>query len=280
MKLYHQTGSRYTWNFESLANDNAGDGLIFSPVNIESEKIFKIDTITKNKSFFDPQFYLIKEQKGKMHTYDYFPSNIKDDFNTTDFCKESTEIAQKCIDFQLMNNFSYIVIPARYYDEFPSKYYEQFYENLIFPFISYCKANRINKKILLTIILKQNKVVEQEDRDNLLNWITSIQDIHGIYLIFQKNSTSKQIKDPNFLCSAMQFIHYLKLNNLEVHIGYNNTEGLLYSLANPDSISMGLMKILEILTLNDLLSLKKLFKNLLEQDYTWRNYFNGLIMDT
>lgn len=239
MKLYHQTGHNYIWNIDSLTKDKAGSGLIFSPINIESEKILKFNTKIKNKSFFDPQFYLINELKGKITTYDYFPANFKSDFNTNDLYKESIEIAKKCIDFQIKNDFEYIVIPARYFDELPSKYYDQFYDYIISPFINQYKASKTDKKILLTIILKQNKLVDADERDKLLNWITSIQEIHGIYLIFQTNNTTKQIKDSDFLYNALLFIYFLKLNKFEVHIGYNNVEGLFYSLANPDSISMG-----------------------------------------
>ena len=38
MKVYHQLGFRYQWNIDCLES-GIGDGLIFSPINIDSEKL-------------------------------------------------------------------------------------------------------------------------------------------------------------------------------------------------------------------------------------------------
>lgn len=240
MRLYHQTGHNYIWNIDSHIQDFTGDGLIISPVNIEYDKLTnKIDKNILENSFIDPQFYNINKPKSKLSTYPFFPANIKENFNTNDLSEQSYFIAKQCIDFQIENNFECVIIPARYFDDYPSKYYDDFYECLIKPFIQYFKTLDCKKKLLLTLIVKQTQVKDDESRNKLLNWITNIQDINGVYLIFDTNFTTKQIKDAGYLYNAILLIHYLKLNNFNVHIGYNNTEGLLYSIANPDSISMG-----------------------------------------
>ena len=239
MKVYHQTGFRYNWNIDSFTKDNAGDGLIFSPVNIESDKIeLKISPSIKMKSLFDPQFYMINDNKGKLATYDFFPANIKANFNTNDLFKQSKDIAKECLNFQGNNSFEYLIIPARYFDEMPSKYFDQYFDFIVKPFTDFYRKTKF-EQVLLTIILKQSHLIEEGYRNNILNWITSIQNIDGIYLIFENHYDSKQIKDSQYLFNALLFIHYLRLNNLEVHIGYTNTEGLLYSIADPTSISMG-----------------------------------------
>ena len=235
MKTYHQTGFRENWNIQSYQEDQAGNGLIFSPVNLEKDKLVKISTEIKAESFFDPQFYLINDRKGKLNTYNFFDS----DLNTNDYDKMSRMIAKNCLDFQIENRFKYNIIPSRYFDELPLNFYEQYYEGIVSPFIIYHKAVAENNNLLLTIIVKQTHISDEPTRNRILNWITGIRDIKGVYLIFETNSNTKQIKDSEYLFNALLFIHFLKLNNLEVHIGYNNTEGLLYSLANPDSISMG-----------------------------------------
>jgi hypothetical protein len=80
---------------------------------------------------------------------------------------------------------------------------------------------------------------DEEKRDEVLNWVTSHQNIEGVYLIFENNFTSKQIKDFDYLLNALKFIKILKDNQMEVHLGYSNTEALLYSIAMPDSVSVG-----------------------------------------
>ena len=93
--------------------------------------------------------------------------------------------------------------------------------------------------LVLTAIVKPIQLTDEEQKSNLLNWITGISQLAGIYLILENNFTSKQIKDALYLAKALEFIHSLKLNNLAVHLGYTNTEAFLYSIANPDSVSIG-----------------------------------------
>lgn len=73
VKLYHQVGHIEKWNIEAVQEDNAGDGLILSPVHQGKNVIEKIDSTLKPRSFFDPQFYLPSSQKKKLQQYDFFP---------------------------------------------------------------------------------------------------------------------------------------------------------------------------------------------------------------
>jgi len=238
MKLYHQAGFRWQWNLASFSEDDTGSGLIFSPVNIAPDKLEKISSETKEVSFLDPQIYLPKEIKGSLKDYSYFPTALMKSFQTGDFDAVKDQIAEYCINLQIENSFRYIVIPTRY-SETPTDYYEQNMEYFIDPFLEYCSAIETSKDILLTLIVNEAQLRNDEYRNELLNLVTGIQEVSGVYLIFQNNSPTKQIKDAEYLFYALVFINALKLNDLEVHIGYNNTEGLLYWIAGPDSISMG-----------------------------------------
>lgn len=239
MKLYHQIGFRFKWNIESYENDNTGNGLILSPVNIEKGNILELSSDLKSKSFFDPQFYLPKDAKGKLSTYDFFPANIINNFKTCDFDSIKDKLAKKCIDFQLENNFEYILIPTIYLEDLTSSFYEQIYRYFIEPFINYYKSLAIENKLLLTFIVKQTHIINETDFNFLLSWLTSIDTISGVYLIFENDFPNKQIKNPTYLFNVLKLIHNLKMNNFIVSIGYNNIEGILYSISNPDSISMG-----------------------------------------
>lgn len=240
MLLYHQTGHNYKWNIDSHINDDTGDGIIFSPVNIPADKLItNIPELIKSRSIFDPQFYLINQPKSNLSKYSFFPGNIKSDFCTDDLEKTSAKIAYNCLKFQHENNFKYYLIPARYYNDFPTKYYDEYNELIISPFSKYYLDLGCKNKLLLTLIVKPAQLVDQDSIATLMNWITSIPIISGVYLIFENNFTSKQIKNTDYLYNALMFIHFLKMNLLEVHIGYNNTEGVLYSVAMPNSITMG-----------------------------------------
>lgn len=238
MKVYHQTGFRDNWNRESYLK-GIGDGLIYSPVNIDADKLLGIDRNLKISSFLDPQLYLLAEAKGNLHTYPYFPGNLKPDFSTPDLDNSNLQIAKLCIDYQLDNEFEYLVIPTRYNEDNPTSYFLQSTEFFVLPFCEYVRDNKIEKKILLSVIVKSIMLSDKEKRDEVLNWITSHQQVDGVYLIFENNFIYKQIRDFDFLLNALQFIRILKENKMEVHIGYTNTEAILYSIAMPDSITIG-----------------------------------------
>lgn len=119
MKVYHQTGFRYKWNIESFLN-GVGNGLIYSPINIDADKLLALDVKLKHSGFLDPQLYLLYEAKGTLDTYPYFPGNIKPDFATPDLDNSHIQLAQLCVDYQVQNNFEYLIIPSRYYTDNPT----------------------------------------------------------------------------------------------------------------------------------------------------------------
>ena len=239
MRVYHQTGHNIKWNIDSLI-EGVGDGLIFSPINIDADKLLNdIDTKIKSESFLDPQLYLLNQAKGSIETYPYFPGNLKSDFSTPDLDNDSLILAKLCIEYQLKNDFKYLVIPTKYNVENPTNYLLQCTDYFVLPFCDYKRKIKTDKRILLSVIVKGIMLTDDDKRNEVLNWITSHQNIDGVYLIFENNFSSKQIKDFDFLFNALCFIKVLKDNQMEVHIGYCNTEALLYSIAMPDSISIG-----------------------------------------
>ena len=238
MKVYHQVGHNYKWNIDSY-NDGCGEGLILSPVNMESEKLLALPEAMRRNSFLDPQMYLLGTERASIGSYPFFPGNIKAGFSTTDLATSNTQIAQLCTDYQLEAMMRYVVIPTRYIDAAPSKYLEQMTSGFVIPFLDYKDQHGIDTPYLLTVVVKQSILTTEELRDELLNWMTGIQGIAGFYLIFDNDFHSKQIKDFDYLSNALFFIHVLKMNAFEVHIGYTNTEGLLFSAAMPDSVSIG-----------------------------------------
>ena len=239
MNIYHQGGHNLVWNLESLDQDGAGNGIIFSPVNDGPTRIMALEQSIRCCSLFDPQFYTPASERGKLSDYTFFPSAAMPEFTTFDFQSACWNIASQCVKWQAEAGFPYIVIPTRYFDDLPSDYFAQISACYIDPFLAAIAKIGFDGPILLTAIIKSRQIIDEEQRNDILNWLTSHQDIDGIYLIFESSSNSKQIKDPIYLAECMKFIRALKDNDLSVHIGYNNTEGLLYSLSGPDSICMG-----------------------------------------
>jgi len=184
--------------------------MIYSPVNIDSEKLNKFEQKLKITSFLDPQLYLLNDPKGKLDTYPYFPGNLIPDFSTIDLEKKQFELAKLCVDFQLENNFEYIVIPTRHYDTNPTDFLFQCKEYFVDPFISYISSLKSSKKVLLSVIVKQIMLTDIEKFNEILNWVTGQLNIDGIYLIFENSFSTKQIKDFHYNQQALlnTFQHY------------------------------------------------------------------------
>ena len=121
----------------------------------------------------------------------------------------------------------------------PDGHFSELRELFVEPFLEARKNLEIEKPMLLTVIAKEVQLSSIRERDELLTWSTSFGEIDGVYLIFDNNFTSKQIKDPAYLVACLRFIRALRRNGIEVHIGYSGLEGLLYSLADPTSVSVG-----------------------------------------
>ncbi len=240
MLIYHQCGHNFVWNTQSFIEDGAGDGLIISPVNIEADRIeARIPPELLSASWIDPQFYLPGDSKSKLVTYPFFPANVLDGFSTADYLDHAFEVAKECLTFQNNLGLKYFVIPTRYFKDLPDGYFEQLDSLFLEPFIRAKYELGLSKPLLQTVIAKPIHLEPGTPRDELLSWATSYAEISGIYLMFENNFYSKQIKDPVYLAGTLRFVRALRLNDLEVHVGYSGLEGLLLSVADPTSVSVG-----------------------------------------
>jgi len=240
MLVYHQCGHNFIWNIQSLLEDEAGAGLIISPVNVEADQIRgRIPPELLSNSWIDPQFYLPGDSRSKLATYPFFPANVLEGFSTADYQSRAYEVAKACLTFQNALGLKYLVIPTRYFEDLPDNYLEQLESLCLEPFVKARYELGLTKPLLLTVMAKPLHLESGMPRDELLSWATSYAEVSGIYLILDNNFHSKHIKDPEYLAGALRFVRALILNDLEVHIGYSGLEGLLLSVADPTSVSVG-----------------------------------------
>ncbi|MBW8010317.1 MAG: hypothetical protein FVQ83_03610 [Chloroflexi bacterium] len=241
IEIYHQLGWRFQWNFQSHKDDGVGDGFILGPRYMAMENVVDLDLEIKQKSVFDPQFFIPGFPKGKLKSYGFFPEIFSDGFSTDDFSGDiANEAARNCVRFQLEQDFKYIIIPSRYYPGNPEKYIEMQEKLFINPFLQELSETNSSKEVFLQLLLDEGVVKDEEYSAKILNWVTSIPKIDGIYLITEFKRRSKQIKDIDFLLALLHFIHALTdINNKALIIGYVNIELLLLSLANPTVVTLG-----------------------------------------
>lgn len=238
-QLLHQLGHNYCWNIDSLTA-GIGDGVIIGPRYIERTKVMSLPFSIRRNAIFDPQFYLPNSSEGYLSKYPFFPQVVAGGFSTTEWNEElAYESASQCLLFQSECEFEYIVIPTRYREGMPSDYIESQAQHFVAPFIRAYGAQNLSNPCLLQLILTDQMLKDNSYRRDILNWVTSIEELDGIYLICPWSSKRKQIEDIDFLLSVMAFVRDLKTANMAVIMGYVNTESILYLAADPDAITMG-----------------------------------------
>jgi len=239
VSLYHQCGFREIWNIDSFTRDRVGDGLIISPINMESHKVNRLPISIKQCSFFDPQFYIPRSSHKALNSYKFFPNNIAGGYKTVDYAKYASQSARICVDYQVQNDFKYIIMPTVFFDELPNNYIAQLKELYILPFLNVISTIGAEKPTLLSIIVKDIQLNDSDYRDELLSLLTSYSEIDGIYLIPYYKTTSKRIKNADYLLNLMTFIDVLRANDLEVHVGYTDIEAYILTIADVNSITIG-----------------------------------------
>lgn len=238
IKVLHQCGHCTNWNIQAF-RENVGDGLILSPVHTTKSQMTRMNTDEKTSSLFDPQFYLPRSQKKKLTTYEFFPETITNGFNTIDFHAHSLNAAKSCVEFQIEQDYNGIIIPMRYLDQLFSDYTESQDAYSVHPFLQAIEESGTKKPIYLTMALTSHMLRDTGFRTKLLNWATSFPRISGIYLIPVIERPRKQIDSEQDLLALIETIKEMRSIDLEVIVGYVNTENILLSLIDNISVTIG-----------------------------------------
>lgn len=237
-KIFHQAGHNTKWNLDSFRNEDVGQGIIFSPVNVPCDSMRGYSDEVIKASFVDPQLYLPHDSKGKLGTYDYFPESFSPNWRTIDYNEIAAEAAERCFHFQEEMEFGYRVIPSRHVRDLTANTFKVASDTLVEPFLRAWRSSSA-APVLMTVIVKRMQVMDAQQRSELLNWMTSFYDLRGIYLIFESDHTYKQIKDSEYLAGCMDLIRSIRHAGMEVHVGYVNAEAMLFAAAGATSISVG-----------------------------------------
>lgn len=239
LRLYHQVGHNDVWNRDSLLKDKRGDGLILSPVHQAKSKVEKLPAELKQRSIFDPQYYLPNSQKSKFATYPFFPEIISNGFSTQDFTLVALESARQCVDFQIAQGFEKIIVPTRYIDQMLTDYIDRQDQYTVHPFLKAIAEAKTTKHIFLTLALTSAMVMDKGFRTKLLNWVTAYPEVSGVYVLINNERQTKQIQDADFLLGYLELLRELALVDLGLIVGHTNTESLLFSLIDEITLTCG-----------------------------------------
>lgn len=236
-EIFHQVGHNSIWSMQSFKDDKCGDGLILSPVHQEHSSVEKLSKEIRAASMFDPQFYLPSSQKRKLKDYAFFPETIANGFDTTSFSISAKEAAKQCIAFQKEQGFRNIVIPTRFLAQMYSDFIEQQEVFSVEPFLN--ELGSSDKPVCLTLALTSHMIEDKIFRTKILNWVTKYPEIDQVYLIYVVERDTKQIQSSEFLQAALAFSKQILDSGLQLIIGYQNTESLLFSILDGVTLTYG-----------------------------------------
>jgi hypothetical protein len=233
--LLHQVGHNSSWNVESFQDDGNGDGLILSPLHQAKGTVEKLPLSTRQVSLFDPQFYLPSSRKKKLLSYPFFPEQVDGGFRTATFGTHVNEVAQRCIEFQVEQQFRKVVVPTRFLDQMYPHYFEMQNQFTVDAFMLHSG----DLPLCLSVAVTDHMIQDPAWRRYMLNWITSFPAVDEVYLMYQHERDLKQVQDPEFLREALRFFTDVLDSGLKLTIGYTNCEGILFSVAGDLNITMG-----------------------------------------
>lgn len=240
-RVYHQVGFQSSWNKQSLLLDQTGAGLIFAPRYQPKTEVTSTEYWVRARSLFDPQFFIPQVSRGGLSTYDFFPNVVCDDFVSNEYSQQqANQSAEACLRFQREMDFEKTIIPTRFHDGNPQTTISSHNRLFVQPFLQSYSAHSDNKPLLLQLILTERVLKDERNSADFLNWVTSLP-IKGCYLIpfLTNRGNEKQITDSQFLVGLLKFIKSLRDNEMEVVVGYLNTEALLLLAAGPTAVATG-----------------------------------------
>jgi hypothetical protein len=239
-RIYHQLGFNPNWNLDSIYNDGIGERCILAPRFMEKEKIERYAKPFRAQCIFDPQFFKPEIAKQKLATYEFFPDILADGFKTDDFQEKwSATAAEKCVAWQVAQDFEFITIPGRYLDGGGAGFIAKQEGLFVSPFLAEIKRQGRQRRVLLQLVLTSYMLLDETFRTDILNWVTGRQGIHGVYLILEVEKRGKQLKDIKLLGSLLSLVDAFRANEMEVVCGYTNTEAILLALADANGVTLG-----------------------------------------
>jgi hypothetical protein len=239
--IYHQLGFSESWNFESFT-EGIGDGLIIAARYMDREGVEKLGIKVRSVSIFDTQLFIPGVSPGKLFkTYSFHPTNNVDEFKTEGFIANGD--AQKCADenvrFQLSLGFQYLLIPTRRYEGVPTEFIDTLQAQFVDPFVNAFNNIDQGANTLLQLVINEHMLKNQEFMNQVLDWVTGIYEISGVYLIVERKSPPKQIHDIDLLVQYLRITKALRDAGFIVMLGYVNTEAILLTLADPNIVTLG-----------------------------------------
>jgi len=236
MAVYHQMGY-HSRNLLSESNLSLYKGAILSPVNEDEVELKSIIEEHCNEDFeiiFDPQLYYPSTERGKLHDWNYFPSDV-------DTAEQASFGWWTGIVSDLVNTVEHLrpnavcsptVVPSVYSDNYYSL--NQRVANLFQERLSELGVNTIQ-----TLVVKLAELTEDSRSAEIASIATS-GTIDRIFLVLISDIfPRRELQNTEEIQGAMRLIRFLTQAGIRVLVGFSSGDLVLWKFAGAQDCASG-----------------------------------------
>lgn len=235
MSVYHQIG-HHSFNLVLDNQLTQFSGMVCSPLNyLENKVAYQINALPNNfRSIFDPQLYFPRSERGKLRSWDYFPSDFDsaDTSNIKWWKAICDSIIHTCNRIGASDICSPCIVPAK----FSIDYYKFCVDvgNYL-----HTLAHQQGKGFYQTAIIDYNSIRDTDEVEKIAS-ILSQTDGESIYLILRTDiNPRKELSDCDSLTEIMKLIRLLKDSGISVFVGFCSSEFVLWKYAGAEMFATG-----------------------------------------
>ena len=235
MSVFHQIG-HHSMNLVSDEDLSSFKGLVCSPLNYSQAEVTAQCGLLPSGflSIFDPHLYFPRSNRGKLHTWDYFPN----DFDTAEQTninwrkKLSDNLLDTCVKLKCSHLCSPSCVPTKFSED-----YFRFYVDV--GNYLYEKAHETGLGFYQSAIIDYKSMKEPSEPEiiaSILSQTTS----NSIYLIIKADiDPRRELSDSDAIAGIMKLIRLLSNSGIEVFVSYCSTDFILWKLAGAKDFATG-----------------------------------------
>jgi hypothetical protein len=235
MKLFLQFGYGMMDLCCDLCSKWGGGTIILSPRDIKPERLSsqaqKMAEVKNVDLLVDPQFYLPRANHDTLTSHDYFPK----EYETGSFFSgpNLNTFVQKIVDLNSLLATRAIILPGHFTETVSDEWLAA--QAAI---AASAKAATKDRHLIATIALGAPALKDEEQVHSILDEVKNW-GVQAVYLVLQRSDGAYFNVEPIWMANALDLIAGLRLQGLEVIVGYSNQQFLIAACAGATAIAAG-----------------------------------------
>jgi hypothetical protein len=234
MDLYLQMGHGMKSHILDLITKWNKGYVIFSPANMEQDKLEKFSKEIKRKNgkvLLDPQLYFPHKYHKNLSQYSYW---CCDDVTNLVSGKTSYhEILKPLVDLNQTLDVQALILPS-FFSSVINDRWDDVQKKIIDGVCSLTK----DLKLFHTISLSKDLVMDETQVEKIISYIENW-DVEGLYIVCEHPNKTYLVDNPLWISNLLSLVTGIKRLHKKVIVGYANHQMLCLSLAKCDAIASG-----------------------------------------